>query len=149
VRRDGALADIPARGVVRGDVFVLEAGDDICCDGRLVEAQVVFGVGGLGTKVRGDQAARLTPLTDTDADKLIRSSASAPLLLGQRGRPVVDLGALRDLLLRVSRLAGDRPEVTDLDLSPVIARPDGVLALGARIKVAPVEPQDPFLRKLR
>jgi Ca2+-transporting ATPase len=38
VRRDGALADIPAPGVVRGDVFVLEAGDDICCDGRLVEA---------------------------------------------------------------------------------------------------------------
>jgi magnesium-transporting ATPase (P-type) len=38
VRRDGALADIPARGIVRGDVFVLEAGDDICCDGRLVEA---------------------------------------------------------------------------------------------------------------
>ncbi|MGD0245254.1 MAG: cation-transporting P-type ATPase [Streptosporangiaceae bacterium] len=38
VRRDGALADIPARGVVRGDVFVLQAGDDICCDGRLVEA---------------------------------------------------------------------------------------------------------------
>lgn len=36
VRRDGALADIPARGIVRGDVFVLEAGDDICCDGRLV-----------------------------------------------------------------------------------------------------------------
>ena len=38
VRRDDALADIPARGIVRGDVFVLEAGDDICCDGRLVEA---------------------------------------------------------------------------------------------------------------
>ena len=38
VRRDGALGDIPARGIVRGDVFVLEAGDDICCDGRLVEA---------------------------------------------------------------------------------------------------------------
>jgi P-type Ca2+ transporter type 2C len=38
VRRDGALADIPARDIVRGDVFVLEAGDDICCDGRLVEA---------------------------------------------------------------------------------------------------------------
>jgi P-type Ca2+ transporter type 2C len=37
VRRDGALADIPARGIVRGDVFVLEAGDDICCDGRLTE----------------------------------------------------------------------------------------------------------------
>jgi acyl-CoA synthetase (NDP forming)/GNAT superfamily N-acetyltransferase len=110
---------------------------------------VVFGAGGLGAELPGGQAARLTPLTDTDADKLIRSIASAPLLLGQRGRPAADLGALRDLLLRVSRLAGDRPEVTDLDLSPVIARPDGVLALGARIKVAPIEPHDPFLRKLR
>ena len=110
---------------------------------------VVFGAGGRFTEVPGDQAARLTPLTDTDADKLIRSIASAPLLLGQRGRPAADLGALRDLLLRVSRLAGDQPEVTDLDLSPIIARPDGILALGARIKVTPVEPHDPFLRKLR
>jgi acyl-CoA synthetase (NDP forming)/GNAT superfamily N-acetyltransferase len=110
---------------------------------------VVFGAGGLDTEVPGDHAAQLTPLTDTDADKLIRSIASAPLLLGHRGRPAADLGALRDLLLRVSRLADDRPEVTELDLSPVIARPDGILALGARIKVAPVEPHDPFLRKLR
>jgi hypothetical protein len=98
------------------------------------------------TEVPGDHAARLTPLTDVDADKLIRS---VPLLLKHRGHPVADLGALRDLLLRVSRLADDLPEVTDLDLNPVIARPDGVLALDARIKVAPFKPHDPFLRKLR
>jgi acyl-CoA synthetase (NDP forming) len=113
---------------------------------------VMFGQGGVDprtSEVFADSSARLTPLTDTDADKLIRSIASAPLLLGHRGRPAADLGALRDLLLRVSRLADDRPEVTELDLSPVIARPDGILALGARIKVAPVEPHDPFLRKLR
>jgi acyl-CoA synthetase (NDP forming)/GNAT superfamily N-acetyltransferase len=110
---------------------------------------VVFGAGGRFTEVAGDQAARLTPLTDTDADKLIRSVASAPLLLGQRGRPAADLGAVRDLLLRVSQLAGDQPQVTDVDLSPVIAHPGGILVLGARIKVAPVEPRDPFLRKLR
>jgi acyl-CoA synthetase (NDP forming) len=97
----------------------------------------------------GDHAARLTPLTDTDADALIRSVRAAPLLPGQRGDPATDLDTLRELLLRVSRLADDLPEVAELDLSPVIARPHGVFAMDARIKVAPCPPQDPFLRKLR
>ena len=60
-----------------------------------------------------------------------------------------DRAALRDLLLRVSRLADDLPEVTDLELDPVIAGPDGVAVVNARVKVAAHEPQDPFLRKLR
>jgi hypothetical protein len=59
--------------------------------------------------VVADYAARLTPLTDIDADRLIGSLRSAPLLFGHRGRPAADLGALRDLLLRVSRLADDLP----------------------------------------
>ena len=96
-----------------------------------------------------DHAARLTPLTDTDADALIRSIDAAPRLLGQRGAPATDLETLRKLLLRVSRLADDLPEVTELDLSPVIARPHGVFAMDARIKVTPCPPQDPFLRRLR
>jgi acyl-CoA synthetase (NDP forming)/GNAT superfamily N-acetyltransferase len=81
--------------------------------------------------------ARLTPLTDTDADHLIQSAR--PL---RPGRPA---GELRDLLLRVSRLADDLPEVTDLDL----AGPDGTVVTNARIKLEHYEPQDPFLRKLR
>jgi acyl-CoA synthetase (NDP forming)/GNAT superfamily N-acetyltransferase len=101
------------------------------------------------TEVLASHAARLTPLTDTDADNLIRSIRSASLLLGRCGSAAAGLAALRDLLLRVSRLASDLPEVTDLDLSPVIARPDGVVAVGARVKVAPYLPQDPFLRRLR
>jgi acyl-CoA synthetase (NDP forming)/GNAT superfamily N-acetyltransferase len=96
-----------------------------------------------------DHAARLTPLTDTDADALIRSVHAAPRLLGQRGAPATDLDTLRKLLLRVSRLADDLPEVTELDFSPVIARPHGVFAMDARIKVTPCPPQDPFLRRLR
>jgi acyl-CoA synthetase (NDP forming)/GNAT superfamily N-acetyltransferase len=84
-----------------------------------------------------DHAARLTPLTDTDADTLIH------------GVPGADLDTLRELLLRVSRLADDLPEVTELDLSPVIAKPHGVFAMDARIKVEPRPPQDPFLRRLR
>jgi hypothetical protein len=68
----------------------------------------------------------------------------------------VDVAALAGLLLRVSRLADDLPEVAEADLSPVIARPSpgpgrpgGVSVLAARVRVSPVEPQDPFLRRLR
>ena len=110
---------------------------------------VVFGLGGVATEVLADHAARLTPLTGTDADKLIHTVRAAPLLLGHRGRPAADLGALRDLLLRVSRLADDLPEVTELDLNPVIARPDGAYVVDARVKVTPYQPHDPFLRQLR
>jgi acyl-CoA synthetase (NDP forming)/GNAT superfamily N-acetyltransferase len=110
---------------------------------------VVFGLGGVAAEVLADRAARLTPVTDTDADKLIRSIRSAPLLLGRDGRPTADLDALRDLLMRVSRLADDLAEVTDLELSPVIAGPDGVVVRRARVRLAPYEPRDPFLRRLR
>ena len=105
--------------------------------------------GPLVTLTPGDHSARLTPLTDTDADALIRSADAALRLLGQRGVPTTDLETLRELLLRVSRLADDLPEVTELDLSPVIAKPHGVFAMDVRIKVAPCLPQDPFLRRLR
>jgi len=56
---------------------------------------------------------------------------------------------LREVLLRVSRLSDDLPEITELDLNPVIARPDGAVAVDARIRVEPQVPQDPFLRRLR
>jgi acyl-CoA synthetase (NDP forming)/L-amino acid N-acyltransferase YncA len=113
---------------------------------------VVFGLGGAATGVltdQADQAARLAPLTEADADMLIGSVRSAPLLRGHGGAPAADLAALRDILLRVSRLTDDLPEITELDLNPVIARPDGAVVAGARIRVAPQLPQDPFLRRLR
>ncbi len=110
---------------------------------------VVFGLGGVATEVLGDHAARLTPLTDTDADELIHSVHAAPLLFGHRGTPPVDTAALADVLLRVSRLADDLHEVAELDLNPVIATQSGVHAVDARIRVVPAHPQDPFLRRLR
>ena len=70
------------------------------------------------------------------------------LLLGHRGTAVGTAG-LTDVLLRVSRLADDIPEIAELDLNPVIARPDSVQAVDARIRIAPAHPQDPFLRRLR
>jgi acyl-CoA synthetase (NDP forming)/GNAT superfamily N-acetyltransferase len=109
---------------------------------------VVFGLGGVATDVLGDHAARLAPLTDADADDLIHSIRAAPSLLGRRGRPAADVGAVRDTLLRVSRLADDLPQVAELDLNPVIARPDGVVAVDARIRVTSHRLADPFLRQL-
>jgi acyl-CoA synthetase (NDP forming)/RimJ/RimL family protein N-acetyltransferase len=110
---------------------------------------VVFGLGGVATDVLGDHAARLTPLTDADADDLIHGVHAAPLLFGHRGTPPVDTGALADVLLRVSRLASDLPEIAELDLNPVIATAGGAQAADARIRITPAQPHDPFLRKLR
>ena len=109
---------------------------------------VVFGLGGVATEVLGDHAARLAPLTTTDADDLIHSIRAAPLLLGHRGQPPADVAALRDALLRISRLADDLPQVAELDLNPVIARSDGVTAVDVRIRVTTHRQADPFLRQL-
>ena len=110
---------------------------------------VVFGLGGAATGVLGGQAARLTPLTDTDADELIRGTDAAPLLSGTGGAPPANTHALADVLLRVSRLADDLPEVAELELNPVVARPDGVCVASVRVLVGPAESADPFLRRLR
>ena len=110
---------------------------------------VVFGLGGAVTDMLGDRSARLTPLTDTDAADLIRSVRAAPLLSGQGGRPAADLAALQDMLLRVSRLADDLPQVAGLDLNPVIVRSGGGQVGGARVLVRPAQPADPHLRRLR
>jgi acyl-CoA synthetase (NDP forming) len=109
---------------------------------------VVFGSGGAATEVHGDHVARLTPLTDADADEMLNSVRAAPLLFGHRGIPPVDTAALADALLRVSRLADELPEVSELDLNPVVAREDGVSCVDVRVRISPAEPRDPFLRRL-
>ena len=109
---------------------------------------IIFGRADVGPGELADRAARLTPLTDTDAEELLRSIRSAPVPLGSGGASPADPTALREILLRVSRLADDLPEVAELDLSPVTARADGVSAHGARIRLTPVQAHDPFLRQL-
>jgi acyl-CoA synthetase (NDP forming) len=110
---------------------------------------IVFGTGGVAADVIGDHAARLNPLTDTDARELIASARVARLLDGCPGTPAADLDAVADVLLRVSRLADDLPEVAALDLNPVIVSADGCAAVDARIQLMSAQPHDPFLRQLR
>jgi hypothetical protein len=111
---------------------------------------VLFGLAGATAGVLADRAVRLAPLTESDADDLIRSvRAAARLLLGRSGVPAADLASLRGMLLRVSQLADDLPQVAELELSPVVARPDAALALDARVRIQVAEPADAYLRRLR
>ena len=80
-----------------------------------------FGLGGTAVEVLNDIVFRITPLTDEDAREMVRSIRGLPLLQGYRGRPVADLGALEELLLRISWLVEAVPEIAELDLNPVMA----------------------------
>lgn len=110
---------------------------------------VLFGLGGTATEVLADHAARLAPLTDHDVHDLITAPRCAPLLFGHGGEGPVDLEGLEQLLLRLSRLASDVPQLVEADLNPVLARAGEITALDARIKLAPVRAEDPYLRRLR
>jgi acyl-CoA synthetase (NDP forming)/GNAT superfamily N-acetyltransferase len=141
----GRLTGVLVEPMITGETEVIIGVRDDQMFGPLV----VFGLGGVATEVLADHAARLAPLTETDANTLINSIRSAPLLHGHRGAPAADIPALCEVLMRVSRLADDLPEVTELDLNPVIARQLGAVAVDARIRVTPQVPRDPFLRRLR
>ena len=138
------LAGVIVKPMVTGGVEVMIS---MLYD-EVVGPLVLFGAGGAAADALADRAARLAPLTDYDADELIRSIRAAPLLLGHPGAPGVDLIALRDLLLRVSQMADDLPQIAELELSPVFARPDGVQAVDARIRLQAAEPADAHLRRL-
>ena len=79
----------------------------------------------------------MAPLSRPEAKELMQEIKGYELLKGARGRKGVDLKALEDVLLRVSRLAADFPEITEMDLNPVFAYPRGQApaAVDVRVKV--------------
>ncbi|MFC5750215.1 GNAT family N-acetyltransferase [Actinomadura rugatobispora] len=89
-------------------------------------AVVSFGLADETAALLDDRAYRLAPLTDVEAAELVRAIRTAPLLLGHRGAEPVDVPALEELLLRVSRLGDDLPEVARLELDPVIVGTSGI-----------------------
>ncbi|MGW7821591.1 bifunctional acetate--CoA ligase family protein/GNAT family N-acetyltransferase [Streptomyces puniciscabiei] len=110
---------------------------------------VLFGLGGTATEVLGDHAARLAPLTDHDVHDLITAPRCAPLLFGARGNGPADLEGLEQLLLRLSRMAADLPQLAEVDFNPLLATTADVSVLDARVRLVPRGPQDPYLRRLR
>ncbi len=98
---------------------------------------VGFGPGGVTGELLGDMAWRAAPLSDVDADSLVREPRAAPLLFGHRGGTPVAVAALADLLLRIGALGEAHPEVRRLRLNPVLARPDGLTVLHASVEYDP------------
>jgi acyl-CoA synthetase (NDP forming)/GNAT superfamily N-acetyltransferase len=108
-----------------------------------------FGVGGVATEVIGDRSYRMPPLTDVDAGEMIREVKAAPLLLGFGGSVPADLSGIEDLLHRLSALSDAVPEIVDLELSPVLVRPEGVAVVNGRARVAPAPSRaDWYTRRL-
>ncbi|MFB6441096.1 GNAT family N-acetyltransferase [Streptomyces sp. NPDC056411] len=100
-------------------------------------AVLSFGLAGAPSQLLGDIAHRLIPATDREVAEQIRSLRAAPMLFGWRGSRPVDTAALAELLLRVSRLVDDHPEVVTVDLEPVVVSPHGLNVLGASVRLAP------------
>lgn len=108
---------------------------------------VLFGQGGIAVEVTADQAIGLPPLNRVLAADLVGRTRVARLLAGFRDRPRADMEALYDVLVRIAQMAADLPELAELDINPLLADADGVVALDARMRLAPAPAgQDPLAR---
>ena len=108
---------------------------------------VLFGQGGVAVEVTNDRAVALPPLNRVLAADLVGRTRASRLLAGFRDHPRADLDALYDVLVRVGQLAADLPELMELDINPLLADAAGVVALDARMRLAPVAAgQDPLER---
>ena len=101
---------------------------------------IMFGLGGIYTELFKDVDFRIHPLTDYDARDMLASFKAHKILDGWRGAPPSDTQAIEDLLLRVSAMIEDIPEIQELDLNPLIAMPtgQGCVVADARISISPV-----------
>ena len=124
--------DVVVQRMVRGGAELLAGAVQDPVFGPLV----AFGPGGVFAELIGNAQFRLAPLTDIDARELVRDGKAGTLVRGYRGAPPADEDALVDLLLRLSQLAADHPEVAELDLNPVLALPGGAVAVDARVRIA-------------
>ena len=86
---------------------------------------IAFGLGGIHVEVLRDVQFRVTPLTNRDATEMVQGINGYRLLQGYRGQPAADIKAIEEVLLRVSCLVEEIPEITELDLNPIFALPGG------------------------
>jgi acetyl coenzyme A synthetase (ADP forming)-like protein len=99
-----------------------------------------FGLGGVLVEIIADVAFRITPLTDRDAADMVRGIRGYRLLQGYRGKPPADIEAIGQALLRLSRLVEELPEISEIDLNPILALPpgQGCRIVDARVRVRSV-----------
>ena len=107
--------------------------------GSSIDAQfgpvILFGSGGVMVEVYGDHALALPPLNTTLAQRMMEQTRIFTALKGVRGRKPVDLSALEQLLVRFGQLIMEQPWIKEIDINPLLATPDQLLALDARVVV--------------
>ena len=98
---------------------------------------VMFGLGGIYVEILKDVSFRIAPLTDVDASEMINEINSFPLLAGVRGQKRADIESIADILLRVSNLVTDFPEINEMDINPLMvgSTGEGSVAVDARISL--------------
>lgn len=137
----GAFWDLSAAGAQRYLVQRMLVGGEETIIGATADPTVghllMFGLGGVFVELMKDVAFAVHPLTDADAHEMIRAVKGWPLLAGYRGSAPVDTALLVEVLLRISQLIADFPEIAEMDLNPFIATPEGGAAVDARVLLAP------------
>lgn len=94
---------------------------------------VIVGLGGVHAEIYRDVALSLAPVTPAEALRMIESLQCLPLLQGFRGRPVVDIAAAADVVVAVSRLLAEQPDVVECEINPLRVGPHGALAVDALV----------------
>jgi acetate---CoA ligase (ADP-forming) len=132
-----AMEGVTVQEMVQGGVEVIVGLTQDPSFGPLI----MFGLGGIQVELIKDVAFRIHPLTDVDAKEIVRSVKAYPLLSGYRGSAPADVDALEQLLLRVSAMVEDIPEVAEMDLNPVkvLLPGEGCRVVDARILLRPVD----------
>ncbi|WP_216853784.1 bifunctional acetate--CoA ligase family protein/GNAT family N-acetyltransferase [Phytoactinopolyspora halotolerans] len=134
---DPAEAQFVVQPMASGGVpVVIRARDD-----RMFGPMVSFGVSGVTTELLGDRAFRIPPLTDVDAAEMVREVKAAPVLFGYRGGIMADVGAIEDLLHRVSRMSDDLVELESLELNPVLVGENGLSVVNAAARLSRPAPR--------
>ncbi len=98
---------------------------------------VLFGLGGVFVEVLEDTTVRIAPVSEPEASEMLDHIDSAPLLRGARGREPIDEAGIVETIQRLSQLVTDFPAIVELDINPLVATPDGVVAIDLRLTVDP------------
>ena len=105
---------------------------------------ILFGLGGIFAEALGDKAIGLPPLNRTLAVRMMEETRAYSLLKGQRGRKAADMDLLEEMVVRLSQLLVDYPEIAELDMNPVIIKDGKPMAVDARVVVKASDVVTPF-----
>ncbi|HEY6633439.1 MAG TPA: acetate--CoA ligase family protein [Rhizobiaceae bacterium] len=130
-KKDARISGVQVQQMLSGGQEVIIGAVTDGSFGKLV----AFGLGGVLVEVLKDITFRLAPVTGEEALSMLDSIQAAEMLKGVRGGDPVNREALADMIVRVSQLVADYPEISELDLNPVFATKDGAIAADVRIVV--------------